>query len=553
MNYIATFDEALVDTAPIDVPSAAFIILSGEYVGPELVAEFGRLPPSMLPNGGQPLYEAQCDMADALGASPVIVLPEDFTLSSFDLERFAQRGLAVAWSSSTMSLVDSLRVGLDARPAAGAFLLFGDTLVANLRSWPSDSFAAGETSHVAAWAGYTEEAGRSVFHDRPPEATGSGDVVAGFFHFSDSMRLLELAQNAESLTDLLNRYSAERPLSASTNAEWLDFGHLFTYHQSRCRELLARSFNSVVSDGHSVVKSGTPARKIFAEAEWYKQLPARLRPFAPHFMGDTDAQGVSYEVEYLYLPLMSELYSFAHLPMSTWVTMIDSCCKFLQTMHAITPASHHVPADFHRFFFDDMIGAKTEARLHAFARERDLCQNRAWTLNGKPFLSLKELADHLIAMIRPSDGDDISFWHGDFHFGNIFYDFRSRKVRVVDPRGLLPNGMLTVYGDARYDISKLGHSIYGLYDMLIAGRYHLQSDNSYDVTLDFGPDPRREEIIALYSGLKIGRYATADREAIAMVALLFLSMLPLHATDRRRQLALLANAMRLARMAEDAR
>jgi hypothetical protein len=79
----------------------------------------------------------------------------------------------------------------------------------------------------------------------------------------------------------------------------------------------------------------------------------------------------------------------------------------------------------------------------------------------------------MLAAIKPSTKDDICIWHGDFHFANILFDFRSQRVKVVDPRGMLSDGTITMFGDARYDISKLVHSVVGMYDSVLAGRYIL--------------------------------------------------------------------------------
>jgi hypothetical protein len=528
----------------------AFVILSAKYVGADLVAEFGQLPPSMLPNGGRPLYEAQCDMAEGFGARIVLVLPADYELPKPDQRRLAERAVQIVRPDASSNILDSIRVGLAATgDARELYLLFGDTLVPRREAWPMDSFAAGTTSHVAYWAEYIDDGTRCSFREVPPGGASGGTVLAGFMHFADTELLVRAAGQASEITELLNRYAADRPLRPITDVEWLDFGHLFTYHQSRCRELLARSFNSVTSDGHSVVKSGEPARKIFAEAQWYRQLPPRLRPYAPHFLSEREDASVSYELEYLYLPLLSEVYSFARLPRSAWDTILASCRDFLELMQSIAPRSHHVPADFPALFYDDMIGAKTRSRVQAFAMQRGLSLDVPWTFNGIQYGSLNELVERLTAMIRRTALADIVLWHGDFHFGNIFYDFRSRKVRVVDPRGMLSNGMLSIYGDARYDVAKLGHSVFGLYDQLIADRYELEHDG-YDITLAFGDDPERAAVIAQYETMTMGRYATADKEAVAMVALLFLSMLPLHANNRRRQTALFGNALRLALRAE---
>lgn len=114
---------------------------------------------------------------------------------------------------------------------------------------------------------------------------------------------------------------------------------------------------------------------------------------------------------------------------------------------------------------------------------------------------------------------------------------------------MLSNGRITMFGDARYDISKLGHSIFGLYDFLIADRFDLKSSD-YELELGFDMDPTRQRMLDMYKGRTAGKYACMDQSAIAMTALLFLSMLPLHTTNKKRQKAILANAFRLKNMME---
>ena len=54
-----------------------------------------------------------------------------------------------------------------------------------------------------------------------------------------------------------------------------------------------------------------------------------------------------------------------------------------------------------------------------------------------------------------------SIMHGDFCLSNILYDLRSRICKLLDPRGSF--GASGIYGDPRYDVAKLYHSVYGLY------------------------------------------------------------------------------------------
>ncbi|AFC87156.1 Nucleoside-diphosphate-sugar pyrophosphorylase family protein [Frateuria aurantia DSM 6220] len=530
-----------------------FLILSGSYVGDELIAEFGRIPPSMLPNGGKPLYEDQIKLAQSTGARILLALPIDYEISPFDQRRFTELGVTIIRTLAEGDSIDSLRACLDATEGEGAaYVLFGDTLIKDFSTWSTDSFAVGTIRHTASWGEYVQQGSDAVFRMLDAHKALEGEIIAGAFLF-ESLECLRKAVHADSFINALADYNATRRLSAIQDPSWLDFGHLFTYHQSRCRELLARSFNSVKSDGFSVVKTGTPSRKIYAEAMWFQNLPRALDSYTPRYMGFKSENPIAYELEYLHFPLISELYCFSSLPEASWQTMIGSCVNFLEAMQDIRPKDFEVPAHYPKLFFDDIIALKTRQRLETFGKSHGLDLDREWTVDGKPYLSLRGLADQLIQMVKPSQAADISMWHGDFHFANIFYDFRSNRVRVVDPRGMLSNGMLTQFGDARYDIAKLGHSIYGMYDFLIAGRYSLNYDRRYDISLCFGEDSHRQRVMDIYSELQIGRYATTSSETVALVALLFLSMLPLHDHGSKRQMAMLANAFRLSKMAEMSR
>ena len=525
-----------------------FLILSGTYVGPELVAEFGRLPPCFLPNGTQRLFEAQLAFGRTLATRVALTLPSDFDVPEFDLALLDTAGVDILRADASQPLSAGLAHALSTlRHDGRLFLLFGDTLVdfGETGSEP-DSFASGTTRHLAVWADYKVADGRVSFHQGIVGGQTSREVVAGFFDFADAGWLAQCLSAAKDFVAALNSYAETRPFAPVPTNRWLDFGHLYTYHRSRRTELAARAFNRVVGDGLSVRKTGTPARKIFAEASWFETLPSRFRPFVPHFIALHRQPAVAYEIEYLYLPLLSELYCFAYLPARMWLDILASCTEFLELCQDVRPEPYEITADHHRHFFDDMIVGKTFRRLESFSEATGLSLQEPWRFAGAPVPPLQAVAEALIAAIRPSATEDICMWHGDFHFANIFFDFRSQRVKVVDPRGMLSDGTMTMFGDARYDIAKLTHSIVGMYDDLIAGRYRLDHDGRYGVDLNFRRDRERDAFVKEYGSLRIGRYGCCESEGLALVALLFLSMLPLHDNDRQRQFAMLANGLRLA-------
>lgn len=531
-----------------------FVILSGAYIGSELVAEFGRLPPSFLPNGVARVFEQQVALATRHASRTFITLPEGFTPSETDLKLLADAQVEIIWSDPKLSLPNAVGHALDiAQPEGRLFVLFGDTIVDfGAAGSAPDTFATGETRHFAVWADFVEEEGRVRFHEGLPTAGAQREVVAGFFDFSDGKAFREALRGSNSFFGALNAYCAHRPLTPARAARWLDFGHLHTYYQSRRNELAARAFNRVTSHGLTVRKTGTPARKIYAEAAWYQALPAEFRPFVPHLIAVHQTPEISYEIEYLYLPATSEIFVFGALPRELWALIVSSCREFLELCQGSLPKDFEIPADYAPYFFRSVVVEKTYERIQAFAKAEGLSLDEAWTVNGKPAKSLNEVVATLIKTVGVTQHDDLCLWHGDFHFANIFFDFRSQRIKTVDPRGMLPDGGLALYGDARYDVAKLAHSVVGLYDFIVAGRYRLDMSRPYQVDLAIDVPENLQGVVEDFLKLQVGGYDCGSPQILALTALLYFSMLPLHNDDRRRQYAMLANAYRLAHLAEQA-
>ena len=109
---------------------------------------------------------------------------------------------------------------------------------------------------------------------------------------------------------------------------------------------------------------------------------------------------------------------------------------------------------------------------------------------------------------------------------------------------MTPNNELTIYGDTRYDIAKLSHSVLGLYDWIIAGYYHVDITNK-DITLNIPSTQRQQDLQQLFIEIVGKKFNLTPMNLYAMQIQLFLSMLPLHSDDQQRQDALFANAFRL--------
>lgn len=132
--------------------------------------------------------------------------------------------------------------------------------------------------------------------------------------------------------------------------------------------------------------------------------------------------------------------------------------------------------------------------------------------------------------------------HGDYCFSNILFDSSNYNFKLVDPRGRL-NNEPTIYGDPRYDIAKLRHSIAGFYDFIVHGLFRLKENKTgFEYEIKTSTDYSiLERIFNKYAELN----GYNPQEIKFIEGLLFLSMIPLHKDNFSRQKVFYLKAIEL--------
>ncbi|HYH18777.1 MAG TPA: hypothetical protein VD995_09160 [Azospirillum sp.] len=521
-----------------------FLICAGAYVAPELAAEFGRLPPSFLPVGNRRLYVLQREAIGDAAERVCMSVPEDFDVPAHDRDQLERLGIELIPVPNGLSLGQSVVYCINVTAAAqgSVRILHGDTLIRGVDFGAPDAVSVGDTSDYYHWAGFEGEAdGIRAVYDTLPASGGVRRVLSGYFHFADAARFVQCVMRARSdFVGGMDLYTRHSPLHPLETGDWLDFGHLHTFYRSRSRITTQRAFNRLAIGPHTVVKSSPDTAKVAAEAAWYKALPGTLRPFTPALVGEETG---AYALEYLYLSPLNDLFVFGRLPAVVWQRILAACAEFLDACAAHPPPPGNQAAE--AAGAAALYGAKTEERLRRFAATRGIDPARPWRINGRPVPGLLEMARRAAALVPAPRPDDVRLVHGDFGFSNIFYDFRTQRVRAVDPRGQDGHGRATPYGDPRYDVAKLHHSVVGRYDFIVAGCCTLRRPSAYALELELPDHGALAEVEALFRASRFAGQVPEETAAPAIAVLLFLSMLPLHADAPDRQDALLANAMRL--------
>ncbi|MEM8790943.1 MAG: phosphotransferase [Pseudomonadota bacterium] len=535
------------------------LILSARPVTEEIALQFGRIPPSFLPLGSQRLFALQAEIAH--GMPCYMTVPEDYEISPSDLAAIEAAGIRLLPQPSKLSITEAIGNALTRIQPEGLLrILYGDTLLQMSAAEMSepDIVAVQETTSNYNWAFVEiDPDGRTLFSDEPPQRLDTRRVVCGYYTFSDPA-LLATACHENSIVKALRLYSAQKHLTCRTAENWLDFGHLPLYFQSKKDLLVKRVFNELVYEDHMLVKRSADTAKMRAEANWYEALPGSLRLHTPRYLGRDEGKfQAGYALEYVHAPLLSDLAVFGSLPLTSWLEILQASIEFISKCHAIRPPEDG-PEASHAFaseFFHDMIVDKTRTRLASYCAEGEIGLEARITLNGIAHPPLKEVAEGLVDMIPPTTPQHIRFWHGDLFYGNMFYDFIAQRVLCIDPRGQLGSGQISLWGDLRYDLAKLAHSIIGHYDKVLNGRSVLKTDPDAPLNWQFSVESPQygaqlEEIFLSYVHEKLDISA---QELRAMTALMFLSMLPLHSDSPERQRHLLAAGLLLAHSSKSAK
>ena len=515
------------------------LITSGAYIGEEMQAEFGRIPPVFLPVGAAFLLQHQLREAEAI-RNIWLSLPNDYEMTASQRRLLDERGAHIVHVEPNKSLgLSVFQAILEMGPDLPLEIMHGDTLVLGPPCPDMDAVSVSEVSEQYTWGLVELKDGRIYGvrdEDRSDQISSEAIILTGYFFISDPARFLKsLVARDFSFAGALDAYATEVAVHAIDNITALDFGHLKTYYDSRRSLAAARQFNSLSIEGGVVRKRSQDRRKLDGEANWLRSVPAALQPFTARLIEDLDAPvSGEYRTIYSCYPTLAELY-LARAPKVLWGKVLNSCMEYL-----VKATSYTVPNGEHHF--DWLVAGKLRERIQHYpeflpAPDEDL------TINGDSVGTLADIVGELSLVVQGAPALPSCVMHGDFCFSNILYDLRSDRILLIDPRGLIADE-ITIYGDVRYDIAKLGHSIVGRYDQIMAENIHSAGSRA-DFLIDIPTDPIRDWLESEYLKAHINNTQFDSIEIKAAIVSLFLSMIPLHSENPVRQRSLFARGLQL--------
>lgn len=438
------------------------------------------------------------------------------------------------------TILQSVQAGLRCSAASGLVrIILGDTLIRDSYHGDENFVYVGEVEDSRRWclASTTDEGLVIGYADKQETTLHALTALAGYYHFVHGDHLQDcvehsIAEDQRELSDVLRRYGGAYPIHARPAREWYDFGHIDQLVNSRRRLLQPRYFNSLSINPvlNTITKVSDYDEKLQDELDWYMSIPDELKVLTPRILKHERVNGQFTIVqEYYGYPTLAELYLYADLDTDHWLSILRRVLRIHQEFR-------RYPGQLEAEDLEAMYAGKTLQRLNTLTEEdpswASLLASEALSYNGRSLRNIPSLENAMReGMKELAQSATISIVHGDFCFSNILFDINNQIIRLIDPRGSF--GRRGIFGDARYDIAKLRHSVCSLYDYVVADMFDLHETKGQFEGKIYANATAQKVASSFDQMIVDAGYDLADIRLIE--GLLFISMLPLHKGHPKRQ------------------
>ena len=535
------------------------IIPSAQMLNYEMQSETGACTNALINLAGKPLFvhivESYQKILDDENLNVILIVKTGVKKLIIDYKEYIDKCVEVDNSSSFLETINAgLKEGLinDKSDDNNQVIIhMADTLLPGKKlTLKTDCiYASSMTSDAYRWTLFTEINGViKVDSDRVFSKLQDNDkfMFLGIYSLSSVNKFKKLSSEIGYSTDgidpffkVIEKYSEYKPLSVRVTDNWLDFGNLDTYYISQLNYQNLRHFNSLeFNEKNGVITKRSKDSNFLHQVRWFQLQPSEIQFYLPRIFEYSDGENPYITMEILTIPTLSELFINERLDIGAWSIILS---RLQDILEAFSKYKYESEIAYNMQY--SMYVSKTVQRLEKFLTDnpdkKDIrCKGfpDGYSLCEVPSL-IKDYIDkyHILSSI------DLTPIHGDFCLTNLLYDQRSRIVKMIDPRGIF--SLPGIYGDSRYDVAKIYHSILSGYDYIISDKFSVNVHNNL-VECKIHKTKHHDEIAEMTQELLTPNLV--ERHQIRVVeSLLFLSMLPLHEDRPDRQLAMISIGLEL--------
>ena len=533
--------------------SIAVLVPTWARLSPDMEAETGSKYAAFMPLGGVPLYRHIISLyhRDRDRIRLVFLISED--APEFDIDPQEKTWIDVIRLKRSRSIGETVLAGLTEVASGNPVVVhMADTLL-DIEGVPfGDAVYVQSRSDLYRWTSVSVDSTGCVRVTSDRDETGPcgpRPVCVGLFSFEDGNRLAaELASalergshGREPFFVALENYSSSCPMELRPIKHWMDCGHVDGYYESRLSYQNLRHFNALSYDRVRgwITKKSSNSEAFRKQVRWFKQIPDEVAPFLPRIFGSSDGSDPFITMELLSIPTLGDLFISQRLNLGAWNDVVHSI-SCIQSCFAEKAVRNSLAPQLARAVYLD----KTRSRLQEFTAQNPSVGSY-FVRRGAEKWTIDRVQETLPSVIEHSgllEMDELTPIHGDFCFSNLLYDYKVRLVKMIDPRGEF--GVPGIFGDRRYDLAKLAHSYAGKYDLITADRFSVEVGIEGCLRSHTQTDDYYTRVQSIFDTVLLPDMELR-KQVYTVEALLFLSMLPLHADKPRRQLAMLTTGLEL--------
>jgi dTDP-glucose pyrophosphorylase len=321
--------------------------------------------------------------------------------------------------------------------------------------------------------------------------------------------------------------------------KWFDTGHLSKYYKAKKEFMAARFFNSFSYNDllSTVTKKTTNIPKLQNEILWFNNLPNEIKALTPKISNYSLYENTFIEMEYYGYPSLQELWLYGNLSAEIWKSVLERLFNILELFKKYKGCV--TKEDYTEIYMH-----KTKERIAKILQKQDnlafLLKQDDIIINGKKYKGWSYFEPKLESFIDfLFDKNDNTVLHGDFCFSNVLFDLNNGITRLIDPRGNW--GKHILFGDIKYDIAKLRHSISGSYDFIVNDLFNYEQTEN-EITYNFNLYNNTHNKISILFDNMLQKQNLLEKIQL-IEGLLFISMLPYHADKPDRQVLMFAKGI----------
>ena len=540
------------------------LIPSAVLVSRDMRKKFGDLPTALFPLGDKTMvehiydkYKSQVDKIYIVVYKNKVLIEDYVAIKKLPIEiivldQLKDLGYTIFYG---MNYILSHNVDMDY-----VYINFADSLLDDMLPITHDDVIYfSQNATFDEWTYFNEDNGRiraildkNQLENNLDKVKEYKNIFVGVFALKYVQKFLSIMKRnidqsdewMDSFYRTLLEYSVEYSFSMLETSSWFDVGHSDNYLKAKTN-VEARAFNTIeIDEKRGILKKCSDNKvKLVDEIRWYLRLPNKLQYLLPRIYDySLDLNSPYVSMEYYGYHTLHESLMYGNLPLVKWQDIFKKLLFAIQDMEKYKVEGTK----------DDFIGALNDIYLQKTFIRLDKMRNHPGFktffsnpifINGIEYLSLNQYLAMLPNLIRNIVMDTFSgrfnIIHGDLCFANVLIEDTYNFVRFIDPRGKF--GEYDIYGDGRYELAKLMHTLEGKYDFIIEDMFSIEVENNH---IEYHLMKNVDNILNVFMG--VFKEKMKDIQAIRLIeATLFLSMIPLHNDYETRQYAMLSTGIML--------